>query len=187
VTTWVVTTNFGGSVSVEAIGASAPSATVPPTTTTADGSTSSSTSLPDTTTTTVGLTPTTAAAKAPPPTASPAPDQAVLEAAAKRFCSLSTDYPQQIRLIQISLTNPARLRELMQVVGPKAAESVTVASKEMQPDAANLSSTLDSFGAALDKADYQLAMLPPDMVMLLQSPPVQGALDRIEDFARKAC
>jgi len=187
---WVVVVSSGGPVSVQSIGSAATStSSVAPTTTptVVDGTSTTSTSVLTTTTSVVSSTTTTMVGKDPPPPAIKVPDAAAVKAAAQRFCSLSSAYLQQVRLIEISLTNPDRLRELLQAAAPAAKESVAIASKDLQPDAARVSGALGELRDALEAADYQLAKVPPGKAMNLQSPPVQGALNRVEAFARKGC
>jgi hypothetical protein len=187
VTGWVAVASSGGPVSVLSIGASAPTSTVASTTTTS-GPTSTTSNSTSTTSTTALSAPSTTVGKAPPTTVTvPIPDPAAIEAAAQRFCALSAGYLEQVRQIEISMTSPDRLRQLLQAAAPAAAESATLAVKEVQPDVTKVSGALGELRAALEAADYQLAKLPPDMVVKLQSTPVRDAINHVEQFTGKAC
>lgn len=123
----------------------------------------------------------------PPTTVAPPIDTAALEAAAKRFCDLSTAYVAQVRDIEMSLTDPTRLRELLSSAVPASAESVPIASKDIKTDVSRVSDSLVELRDALEAASYDIAKLAPEMVSKLQSPAVQGALRNVENFAREGC
>jgi len=114
-------------------GASAPTATLVSTTTTAG--ITPTTSADRVTTSTSSTPPTTVVGKSPPDATIPVADPAAVAAAARRFCDLSTGYLEQVREIQISLSSPDRVRALLEAAAPAAAESVTIASKEVGSEA----------------------------------------------------
>ncbi len=87
----------------------------------------------------------------------------------------------------ISLTNPPQLRGLVGHASPAIAQSAAAAPPEIKADVAFLVTTIVEYTAALEKAGYELAKLPPDMVVKLQSPPVQNALSHVDTYVRKAC
>jgi len=70
---------------------------------------------------------------------------------------------------------------------PEAGVNTSPRYQEVQPDVAEVSGALGELRTAFEVADYQLPKLPPAMLMKLQSPPVQQAIDRIEQFSAKAC
>lgn len=87
----------------------------------------------------------------------------------------------------ISLTDPPQLRSLVAHASPSMARSAAAAPPEIKADVAFLITTIADYTAALEKAGYELAKLPPAMVMKLQSPPVQNALNHVETYVRTAC
>jgi cytoskeletal protein RodZ len=169
-----------------AVAARVTTATAPPraTTTTsvaslAKVSTTTTTTAPTTTVvpaTTATTTPTSTTA-APSPTTVPIPS----------FCSLAAGYVQDLRQMAVSLTDPPRLRSLAQHASLAIAQSVAGAPPEVKADVAVLATTIPEFTAALEAADYELAKLPPDKAMMLQSPPVMTATSHIDNYVRTTC
>lgn len=184
----VVVAGSGKPLSVVSIGAAPAASSTVPTTIDPPATSTTTTNVATSPTTTLPTTPTTAEVDVPIPPPSTVPDPAVSDAAAaKRFCSLSSAYAGQVRMMEMSLTDPVRLRELLDAAAPAIAESATIASAQVKGDVAALATAISAIRAALETADYELAKLPPDMVMHLHSPPVQDALNGIEIFTGEAC
>lgn len=138
------------------------------------------------TTTTAKATSTTAA---PTTTAGPTTTAAAVTTTAPpmAFCPLAVAYVQDLRRMSISLTDPSQLRRLTQHASPAIAQSAASAPPEVKADVALLVTTIADYAAALEKAGYELAKLPPDMVTKLQTPPVQNAINHVDSYVRKAC
>jgi hypothetical protein len=106
---------------------------------------------------------------------------------APAFCPIAVGYVQDLRRMAITMSDPPQLRGLVQHASPAMAQSAASAPPEIRADVALLVSTIADYAAALDKAGYELAKLPPDMVMKLQTPPVQDAINHVDSYVRKAC
>jgi hypothetical protein len=147
---------------------------------------------PSTSSTSVGTTAlntTTTAAQATSTTAGPTTAAAAVTttAPAPAFCPLAVAYVQDLRRMSISLTDPPQLRGLAQDASPAIAQSAASAPPEIKADVALLVTTIAAYTGALEKAGYELAKLPPDMVMKLQAPQVQNAINHVDNYARKSC
>jgi hypothetical protein len=103
------------------------------------------------------------------------------------FCSLATSYVQDLRQMAVSLTNPPQLRILAPHASRAITQSAPLAPPEVKADVAVLATAIPDLAAALDAADYELAKLPPDKAMMLQSPPVMTAINDIDNYVRSTC
>ena len=103
------------------------------------------------------------------------------------FCSLAAGYVQDLRHMAVSLTDPPQLR----LLAPRAALAITqsapLAPPEVKADVTVLATAIPDLAAALEAADYELAKLPPDKAMMLQSPPVMTAIAGIDKYVRSTC
>jgi cytoskeletal protein RodZ len=126
---------------------------------------------------TTSTTPPTSTTAAPVTTTVPIPS----------FCSLATSYVQDLRQTAVSLTNPPQLRILAPHASLAITQSAPLAPPEVKADVAVLATAIPDLAAALDAADYELAKLPPDQAMMLQSPPVMTAINDIDNYVRSTC
>jgi hypothetical protein len=103
------------------------------------------------------------------------------------FCPLAVAYVQDPRNRTLSMTDPPKLRGLVQHASPAMAQSAAAAPPEVKADVALLVTAIAQYSEALETAGYEeLAKLPPDMVMKLQSPQVMAAINHVDMYVRKA-
>jgi len=89
--------------------------------------------------------------------------------------------------MSISLTDPRKLRALVEEAAPAFTQALPTAQADVGPDVSLLTSTIADYRSALESAGYDITKLQPDLVSKLQSPLVVGATIRLEGWAKKAC
>ncbi|MGH9280259.1 MAG: hypothetical protein ACRD12_19430 [Acidimicrobiales bacterium] len=89
--------------------------------------------------------------------------------------------------MSVSLTDPTRLRTLTEEATGLAAQLQSAAPDGAQGVVASLGSALSELRSALEGAGYDLAKLPPNLVIKLQSPAVLDGTSRLDAAVAKAC
>ncbi|MGH9223273.1 MAG: hypothetical protein ACRD2W_05715 [Acidimicrobiales bacterium] len=155
-----------------------PGATVAATTTAVAPTTATPTTTKSKVTSTTSTPPTTATS----PTTAPTSDRP-----SAAFCDTARSLVDALRRISVSLTDPDGLRSLMDLAVPRSAASADASPSAMRADTDGLRAMLASLRAALEAADYQLAKLPPEFVVKLQSPETLNLIVRFETSVAKSC
>ncbi|MEW6155331.1 MAG: hypothetical protein AB1673_15300 [Actinomycetota bacterium] len=139
-----------------------PSTTLAPTTT-----------LAPRTTTTLAPTTTTTSVPPGPPT--------------RAFCDAARPLADDLRLVLVSLAEPATLRSLIGSASPRSAVAAEAATGAVRAEAEAVKAVVDDLAVVLERADYQLSRLSPEELARLHSPETLGAIGRLGSTVGRSC
>ena len=134
-----------------------------------------------------GPTSTTVTTAAPRPTTTAATTTTASATPSKAFCDLLRSSSDQVRRITVSLTDPAVLKPLLEVVLPALDQSATLATAAAAPDVSVVRAALGDLRAGLDADGYDYSKLPPDLIVRLTSPAFLASFGRLQSLAAGGC
>jgi hypothetical protein len=104
----------------------------------------------------------------------------------RAFCEAAQKYLAQVQRLSLSLSDRARVRVLLNGL-PAEDQLADSAPAETRADVTVLSEVLVRFASTLSDVDYDLARLPPDVVMSVHGPAFTTAMSRLNAWTQRAC
>jgi hypothetical protein len=104
-----------------------------------------------------------------------------------RFCALIKTYSDRLAGISGTRSSPDEIRRFATELGSAIQQAVAVAPPDVKADATLVATAAADYLAALQKAGYDLAKLPPDAASSFQAPDVAAASSRIGAYSKNVC
>lgn len=103
------------------------------------------------------------------------------------FCNSLNTYNDRFKSADLGLTEPQKLRGVMQEASAAIADAEGKAPEAIRPDVAVLSRGFQQFVSILEQANYDLTKLTVAQVQQLQTPEFTAAGERVDTYLREHC
>ncbi len=103
------------------------------------------------------------------------------------FCTFVRDFTSRFGRVDISLSDPQRLRTTMEDAAGAIANAQSNAPEAVRADVATLNTYFQRFVTSLRQVNFDLTRLPRTAVEDLQNPEFTSASDRLDEYVRQNC